>query len=159
MTQTERTNKYRQTEKGKAAFKKYEQSDKSKERIKRYRATEKAKLLMKISNKRFRDSLRGRAKRLFDKAKERAHNKNLPFTITIDEIETRLERGVCEATGSRLIFDDGRANPYGPSLDQKIPGKGYAIENCQVVALWYNRLKLNMTDEQTKKLIQYIKEL
>jgi len=52
-------------------------------RHKRYRATEKAKLLMKISNKRFRDSLRGRAKRLFDKAKERAHNKNLPFTITI----------------------------------------------------------------------------
>src|SRR5207253_8986398 len=53
----------------------------------------------KITYKRWRDTLAGRASRLCTQAKSRALRFNVPFALTPNWIESKLRQGVCEATG------------------------------------------------------------
>lgn len=70
-------------------------------------------------------------------------------TITSEWIANKIDAGVCEVTG--IAFDlsppNGRRRPFCPSLDQKIPGRGYTIENTQVVCWIYNAAKGNASHE------------
>ncbi len=102
---------------------------------------------------------RGRAKQMFYGARERAARKDLPFTITREMVVERLTAldGIAEVVADRFDFasrGDVHQNPYAPSLDQKIPGQGYTPENFQIVPMWYNRLKGDLTDTEALAIIQ-----
>lgn len=62
--------------------------------------------------------------------------------MTLDAIEEAIAGGRCEATGIEFQLNpwpDGGPNPFAPSLDQIIPGRGYTPENTRVVCWFFNR--------------------
>lgn len=77
-----------------------------------------------------------RASLLMTSVLSRCRKGNLPVEITAKWIEEILERGVCQVSG--MPFDYGRhphtrRNPFGPSVDQVVAGKGYTLENSRIV--------------------------
>lgn len=89
-------------------------------------------------NRQYWTSPKGRAGFLLRCAKDRSAN----VTITKQWIQERLDRGCCEVTGLPFVLTANKiANPWSPSLDQIIPGKGYTPENTQVVVWVYNVAK------------------
>lgn len=102
---------------------------------------------------RFRATPKGRAALMFANALARSRNSGVPFAVTKAWIAERIESGFCEATG--LPFDlapsETTFNPWAPSLDQREPGKGYTLENTQVVCNIHNACK-NEWDEVAHRL-------
>jgi hypothetical protein len=47
-----------------------------------------------------------------------------------------------------------KCNPYGPSVDQKMPGLGYTPENFQIVVAWYNHFKNDLTDGEALSILR-----
>lgn len=82
----------------------------------------------------------------FRGSKQRAKNRNTPFTLTKDWCETRWT-GRCEVTNIEFVLSTKRS-PYlfSPSLDQIIPGLGYTPENSRFVLHAVNALKGEGTD-------------
>jgi hypothetical protein len=102
----------------------------------KYRNSNKGKL---HQAKRY-ESLWGRSSYLFLRAKKRAKEKGIPITITRQIIYDRLValNGIGEVVPDLLDFSirpdlKSKCNPYGPSVDQKIPGLGYTLENFQLL--------------------------
>ncbi len=85
--------------------------------------------------KKWRDARRGHA--LVSVARNRAKKRGLPFDLSAEDIQARVEAGRCELTG--IPFD--LTVPWAwnsPSLDQMVPGKGYTQENVRVVLFALN---------------------
>lgn len=76
---------------------------------------------------------------LFGMAKLRAKYKELPFTITREWFDEKIDNGKCEVTGLDFVLEQN--NPLSPSIDQRVPGLGYTPENTQVVVRIYNTAK------------------
>lgn len=94
--------------------------------------------LWKRKSRDYYNSVRGRAKSLFNAAQRRSVQRNYDFDIDLDWVISKLEFGKCALTGIPFIFEprqDGYRNPYSPSLDRKDSSKGYTKENCRVI-LW-----------------------
>lgn len=77
-----------------------------------------------------------RAAMLMTSVVSRCRKGSLPLEITAQWIENILEKGVCQASG--IPFDFGkhpstRRNPFGPSVDQIVAGKGYTLKNSRIV--------------------------
>lgn len=92
----------------------------------------------------------GRARHLFNSARQSARIRHLVFDLTREWIAERLERGHCEVT--KLPFDlssvgSKRKHPFGPSLDKVDPAKGYTTDNVRVVVWIYNIAKSDFTLE------------
>jgi hypothetical protein len=69
---------------------------------------------------------------LVNAARFRAKKRNLPFDLVAENIQARIEAGVCEVTG--IPFDLTTPRSWNaPSLDQIVPGEGYTKENIRVV--------------------------
>jgi hypothetical protein len=147
MTKQERNRKYNQSENGKLRNAEFQ---------KKYRSTNKGKKARAIRQQRYLETIKGRALQLYTSAKKRAKQKNLPFTITREWIENKLSTGECEVTGTPIHLTqrlDVQSNPFAPSLDQKIVGNGYTPENAQIVAVWYNRMKNDLTDGEALEIL------
>lgn len=131
---------------------------KAKARQDRYLKSEKGKLAMQRKQEKYGETFKGRAFVLYASAKQRAKKRKLPFTITQKIVEDRLHviNKTCEVTGTPLSFEKHRtakSNPFAPSLDQKVVGKGYTPENIQIVAFWYTRMKSDLTDAEAKQIL------
>jgi hypothetical protein len=87
----------------------------------------------------------GRAHRMFNGAKRRANEKDLPFTITTDEIKRALQMGHCERTGIKFVFCNNDSL-FAPSIDRIDSALGYTPDNVQYVCCAYNMGKKHMTD-------------
>lgn len=125
-------------------------------RQKRYQQSEAGKQSARMRQERYLGTLKGRAFQLYASAKQRAVRYGLLFTITRKDVEERLIHcnSECEVTKTPLSLEsrnDVRQNPYAPSLDQRMPGWGYTKENIQIVAVWYNRMKSDMSDLEPNK--------
>ena len=88
---------------------------------------------------RYRATAGGRARQLFNDASRRAKAKGLTFNITIEDVQSILDRGYCEIT--RIPFVLGSNSPYSPSLERKDSNLGYTRDNVVVVVLIYNVCK------------------
>jgi hypothetical protein len=89
---------------------------------------------------------------LYRTAKNRAkgkkgHHRPVLFTISREYFNAKVVVGTTnwkDKMGFPFQYTrplKGRQNPYGPSLDQIIPGNGYTPENIQVVPLFWNVFK------------------
>lgn len=84
-----------------------------------------------------RNSRRGMAL-TFD-ARRRAKARGLPFDLDWRDIQSRIDRGVCEVTG--IPFDlTGHRAWNAPSLDQTKASEGYAKSNTRVVLYAVNMM-------------------
>ena len=82
-------------------------------------------------------TLEGKARTLYDGAKNRAKKDKLNFNLTVEHIINLMSLGVCQLTGIPFSYElhSFRQNPKSPSLDKIDSSKGYTIENVRVV-LW-----------------------
>ena len=77
-------------------------------------------------------------------AKDRASLKNIPFTITKEDLLSIWEKqqGLCAISKIPMTYElDSWRVFSNVSIDQKIPGKGYTIDNVQLVCMAVNQLK------------------
>ena len=92
-------------------------------------------------------------------ARSRATRKNIPFTITKEDIIDlwKHQEGKCAISRIPMTFeiDNGRIFTN-LSLDQKIPGQGYTKENIQLVCQAVNQLKSDWDMDTVLYLCQAI---
>ena len=100
----------------------------------------------KKNNEELLKKIQKKTNSLYHNAKQRAYEKGLEFSLSKEFIEKALKKGTCAQTGIKFDFNEssggkGQANPWSPSIDRKDSNKGYTEDNCQIVALIYNRAK------------------
>lgn len=78
--------------------------------------------------------LEKRAQCLIAAARTRSRNKGLVFNLDefCDELQRRIDLGVCEISGVPFDLSPGR-KPTSPSLDRIVPELGYIIGNVRVI--------------------------
>jgi hypothetical protein len=99
-------------------------------------------------------TIEGRVTFMFSEAQRRARNHNLPFTLTKKWFREKLLLGQCEKTG--IPFDltpatDSRTEPFAPSPDQIVAGKGYTPDNTRLVVWIYNTMKQDFPPQDVKR--------
>ena len=100
-------------------------------------------------------------KQFFD-LRGRARQKNIPFTITLEEI---IKPKYCPVLGIELHYGINHntsetkwmKSPNRASFDKLIPALGYVPGNVFIISLEANRLKSNATIEQLESIVAYIK--
>lgn len=107
-------------------------------------------------------STRHRARQLWDSARRRSLTSGREFSLSVDDVYERLQKGRCEATG--LPFDflpmpRRRArNPYAPSLDRVDPEIGYTKANTRIVVWAFNAMRNEFPDEVLDTVFRAWKE-
>ncbi len=86
---------------------------------------------------------------MFNGAKTRAKRKNLPFSITLDDI---VIPDVCPLLGVELITSAGKWSPNSPTLDRVKPALGYVPGNIQVISARANLSKNDLSFEEFEKI-------
>jgi len=123
-----------------------------------YRKTDKIQNLYKSKEyrnrkkeyKKWRDMTDPREQLLIS-AKARAKKYNIPFNLTIDDIELRAYCPLLEIKLERKQYGKvGSFNPNSPSLDRIIPSLGYVKGNIEVISMKANIMKNNASIEELK---------
>jgi hypothetical protein len=87
-------------------------------------------------------TLKGTALKLFRSAKKRAEKKGIPFAVTQQDLIVLVE--VALAAGHVTLS----GGPRQASLDQKVAGAGYVLENLRVIPAWFNYARNAWSDEE-----------
>lgn len=90
----------------------------------------------------------GRAKILTTKAKARAIEKNVPYSLTEKWVANKIRRGFCEATGIPFVLDGASKHKYAPSLDRIDPKRGYVPSNVRVTIWRFNESRMDSPDHE-----------
>jgi hypothetical protein len=91
---------------------------------------------------------------LLHKAKLRAKEKGLEFTITRDDV---VIPELCPILLEPLRIKSGTFNRLSPSLDRINNNLGYVPGNVKIISWQANYVKANMTPEQVERLYWYVK--
>ena len=160
------TRKWRQeTKEERTAWRrKYEQEnyEKNHEKNKIYRANNKEKLSLqsKNYNERDRGTMEYALRRLLYSARTRAKQKNLPFDLTVEWLETMVVTH-CPITLEPLNWTreqvaGGGPRTNSPSIDKIIPELGYVQSNCAIISARANRIKNDGTIDEHLRTVQYM---
>ena len=97
--------------------------------------------------------------RLLKVSKKRAKGNGWHFDLDRSWLFSKLEQGVCEASGLPFELDFKQStssrllrSPWGPSIDRLNSNFGYTKENCRVVCTIYNLLKSTGTDAHVEEI-------
>ena len=85
--------------------------------------------------------MRATAAYMVRSARKRATEKNVPFTLTaadIAQIQSIIDRGVCELSGTPFVRTEGDRHHFAPSLDRIRPELGYVPGNVRVIVWCLN---------------------
>jgi hypothetical protein len=93
------------------------------------------------------------ARYLWYKAKARAKELGLPFTITVDDLTVPK---TCPVLGIPLFHGDGKWLPNSPTVDRRVPSLGYVKGNARVISWRANDLKKDGTLEEFRKIVTYL---
>lgn len=138
--------KYRKSEKGIKWYKEYKELEstkaKNRERVNKTNQTKK-----------------GRVYVLYQNAKQRAKKNGRDFSITQEWVKKKLEKGVCEVTGTLFSYRKEGHNkaPFSPSLDRKNSKLGYTKRNTQLICSFYNILKWNWNKKTVTEILNILK--
>jgi hypothetical protein len=88
---------------------------------------------------------------LWRRAKERAKQKGLPFSIDVSDVVIP-ER--CPVLGIAIKKATGRLHDYSPSLDRIRPELGYVKGNTRIISQRANRLKCDGTAAEMKLIYE-----
>lgn len=151
--------KYYATPEGKAAITASNKAwrDRNKDKmdayLKEWREENMTPARAKVYTQRFQ--IDSRAKYLLGRAKTRAKQKGVPFSITLADI---VIPEVCPVLGIPLnVAFKVRNHPNAPSLDRVVPALGYVPGNINVISYRANTLKNNASADELKRIIDYIR--
>jgi len=88
-------------------------------------------------------------------ARRRAKLKNIPFNISIDDLEIP---SICPVLGITLQVNTVHAKDNSYSLDRIIPELGYVKGNVEVISHKANSIKNNASIEELEKVLCWLKE-
>lgn len=94
-------------------------------------------------------------RKLLTQLKARAKQNDLPFNLSVEDLvhEYDAQDGKCHYTGKDLDFtlkcsEKGMPHRDFPSVDRKIPSRGYVLGNIDWVTYAVNRMKNDLTEEE-----------
>ena len=95
-------------------------------------------------------------RRLFSTARYRAKQKNVEFSITIEDL---VIPSVCPVFGIPLIptIGTGARNASTPSVDRRNNAEGYTKDNTCIISFKANQYKGDMTIAEVEALLKYMK--
>jgi hypothetical protein len=97
---------------------------------------------------------------IFIQIKARAKKKNIPFTITLQDIEIPTHCPILEIP---LEVGVKKCTNNSPSLDKIIPGLGYIPGNVRVISMLANKMKTDASKEEilkfTKNIEKYLNKM
>ena len=89
-------------------------------------------------------------------AKRRAIKYNIPFTLTLDDMDLPTH---CPILGIELKTSTGPIADNSPTLDQIVPRQGYTKENTLIISKRANTIKSYGTPEEHLKIYKFFTEL
>lgn len=93
---------------------------------------------------------------LYNRIKASAKSRNIPFTLTLTDLNNLTFPITCPILNIPLVFNRGKPKDNSYSIDRLDSTKGYHIDNIIVISYKANRLKSNATLEQSQAIYQYM---
>jgi hypothetical protein len=84
-------------------------------------------------------------KQMLIRARRRAKIENLPFDLTVDDVSIPEQ---CPILAIPVFPSQGRLGPNSPSLDRRVPSKGYIKGNVQVISMRANLMKNDASEHE-----------
>lgn len=95
-------------------------------------------------------------RRMLARTKHRAKKDGIPFDLTPDDI---VIPDNCPVFGIPFDFESrGKPNDATPSIDKRIPARGYLKGNIDIISYRANRIKSDATLEDLKILVAYLEK-
>lgn len=114
--------------------------------------------LDRVRLKRLRKTPIGWASLAFYDAKRRAAEKNVPFTITKEDIVSVIPIDLCcPILKNPFQFGNG-SSPNNPSLDRITPSKGYVAGNIAIISYRANTIKNDASLSELCSVVDWLKK-
>ena len=97
--------------------------------------------------------LEAKVKQMWNAARTRARNADLPFDLTCEWVEERLLRGYCEMTEIEFVHTGRPAGPKAPSIDRVVPVVGYVMSNCRMICMAVNAARGSWGDAAVREIL------
>lgn len=98
------------------------------------------------------------SKKIYNHLKSSAKKRNIPFDLTIDQLNNFTFPLTCPITGVKLKYKGSlEDNTY--SFDRIDSSKGYTIDNLIIISWRANKLKNNATIKELKQLAEFYTNL
>ena len=114
---------------------------------------------LSLYKKEYQKTKRGHLSSYLSDSKQRAKEKNLPFNLTLEYLESIT---VESCPIFKTSFDWGRDNKgqgnERPSLDRIIPELGYIKGNVAFISMWANSIKQDATEKELYAVADWIHE-
>jgi hypothetical protein len=96
---------------------------------------------------------------LIGDAYTRSKEKMIPFDLREheEEIEKRLNTGVCEMSGLPFEKGKGTHGPFSASIDRIVPAKGYVYSNIRIICYGLNCAFNDWGEETLFKLVDNVR--
>ena len=95
--------------------------------------------------------------RAVSRAKKRSELTNVPFNITVTDIENIITDR-CPIFGTEFKFIGNKTSKVdSPSLDKVNPLKGYVVGNIEIISMKANVIKQNATSADIFKVAEWLK--
>lgn len=96
--------------------------------------------------------------RLYKSAQQRARDRGIPFSITVEDVRLRIPLdGCCPITRENFEQGTHKAGPRSMSLDRINPTLGYTPKNIAVISHLANTIKQNITDPDVfRRVAKYL---
>ena len=94
-------------------------------------------------------------KQLYNQLKAGAKKRNIPFNLSMTDLNELTFPITCPVLGIPLAFNSERPEDNSFSVDRIDSSKGYEPDNIVVVSARANTLKSNATLEELQKLVEF----
>lgn len=98
-------------------------------------------------------------KTIYNRIKSSAKRRNIPFNLSLTDLNNLSFPITCPILGIPLKFNRGEAQDNSFSFDRIDSNLPYEIDNLIVVSWKANRLKNNATHEELKLIAQFYERL
>lgn len=97
-------------------------------------------------------------KTLYNRLKSSAKKRNIPFSLTIPELNNLTFPLTCPILGIPLKFNRHQLQDNSYSIDRIDSSQGYSIDNIVVISWRANRLKNNASLTELNKISNFYNE-
>ena len=93
---------------------------------------------------------------ILQQARRRAKKKNIPFDISVSDLEVPV---FCPVLDIELSVNDSHAKDNSISIDRIIPELGYVKGNVAIISHKANTIKNNASVEDLEKVLEWLKKV
>ena len=93
---------------------------------------------------------------IYNRLKQSAKKRNIPFDLTVTQLNDLTFPITCPVLGIPLKFNRGQLQDDSYSVDRIDSTKGYTIDNIEVISWRANRLKNDGTTIELQKIAEHL---